>query len=78
MMVAVILFTLVFECVTEWLEDRLDHSPTYLDMLHKVYAELMILGFIAFVLTIVIEWHVILAIRRVADRGSDRRQSGHE
>ena len=56
MMIGIILFTVAFEAVTEWLEKALEDSPTYLDMVQKVYAELMILGFIAFVLTMFIEF----------------------
>jgi hypothetical protein len=57
-LIGIILFTIVFETLTEHLEEAVEESPVYLDVVHKVYKELMILGVLSFVLALSVEFGV--------------------
>lgn len=54
--VAILLFTLLWEFLTEELEEHLEDKPHFLQMLSKIYRELMILGFISLVLVLSLEF----------------------
>lgn len=57
-LIGIILFTIVFEHLTEHLEESVEESPVYLDVVHKVYKELMILGVLSFVLAVSVEFGI--------------------
>jgi len=48
MMIAMLIFAVIWESFTDYLEERLEENKAHREMLSKVYKELMILGFIAF------------------------------
>ena len=54
-LIAVIAFTIVFELFTHYVEHKLESSPVHLGMLRKLYSELMILGFISFIIFMLIQ-----------------------
>jgi hypothetical protein len=56
MMIGIIIFTVAFELLTDLLEYKLAGQATYLEMVHKVYTELMILGFLSFALSMIVEF----------------------
>ena len=57
MFVGILVFTLCFEHLTEWMEHTLAEHDHYLQMLAKVYRELMILGFISLGLVLSLEFN---------------------
>ena len=57
-LVGIIVFTLIFEGLTEALEEAVEDSALYLDMVTKVYKELMILGVLSFILALSVEFGV--------------------
>ena len=57
MFVGILVFTLCFEHLTEWMEEALAEQDHYLQMLAKVYRELMILGFISLGLVLSLEFN---------------------
>ena len=54
--VAILAFTLVWEHFTELLEEALEGQDHFLQMLSKIYRELMILGFISLMLVLSLEF----------------------
>ena len=48
MMIGMLVFAVIWESFTDWLEHKLHHNKAHSEILQKVYKELMILGFIAF------------------------------
>ena len=51
----VIFFTILFEMFFHFVEHKLLTSPVHLGMLRKLYSELMILGFISFIIFMLIQ-----------------------
>jgi hypothetical protein len=58
-MIGLILFTMLFEKLIKRLDVSLAHDRTSMHMLTKVYKELMILGFISFMLLVIIDFITI-------------------
>jgi hypothetical protein len=59
MFVGILIFTLLFEEGTNRLEANNIDNPHYLQMLSKVYREMMILGFISLAVVLSNEFHLI-------------------
>eukprot|EP00736_Rhodelphis_marinus_P006876 Rmarinus@m.5077 len=53
LLLVLIAFTMGIEWFLETIEELLEHHPHYMEMVQKVYRELMILGFISFMLKVV-------------------------
>jgi hypothetical protein len=58
-LIALIVFTVFFEVGLHQLEHHVRHQPNYLVILGKIYKELMILGFISFILFVCIQLCVL-------------------
>jgi hypothetical protein len=59
MFAAILVFTLIWEELTQLLEERLAEDIHFLQMLSKVYREMMILGFISLAVVLSNEFHLI-------------------
>jgi hypothetical protein len=58
-LLGLVIFTVCFELALHLLEHNLRHQPNYLVILGKIYKELMILGFISFILFVLIQTCVL-------------------
>ena len=59
MFAAILIFTLVWEELTQMLEEHLANDIHFLQMISKVYREMMILGFISLAVVLSNEFHLI-------------------
>ena len=59
MFAAILIFTLIWEELTQMLEEYLANDIHFLQMISKVYREMMILGFISLAVVLSNEFHLI-------------------